>query len=71
MLPNCMRSEPRPLFSCGHDFRVGGGPWPRPGPCPTHLVGALKDGDAVTESTDYVAAEYTRRTGQALGEPTD
>jgi hypothetical protein len=36
-----------------------------------NLWGTLKDSDAAAEAIDYIAAEYTRRTGQALGEPTD
>ena len=32
---------------------------------------ALKRNDAVVEALDYVAAEYTRRTGSAPGESTD
>ena len=36
-----------------------------------NLWGTLKGSDAMSEAINYVAAEYTRRTGQTLGEPTD
>ena len=57
------RERPAPVSAVGH------------GPDKVHtlrnLWRTLKDSDAVPEAINYVAAEYTRRTGQALGEPTD
>ena len=36
-----------------------------------NLRGTLKKGDTVAEAIDYVAVQYTRRTGTAPGSSTD
>jgi hypothetical protein len=36
-----------------------------------NLWRTLKESDAIAEAVDYVAVEYTHRTGQAPGDPTD